>query len=228
MNTKPRPSFPRSTIRFRSLGFTLIELLTVIAIISILAAIIIPTVGKVRQAAQLSRATSNIRQLQLANVLHASENKGRYVAPKLTGSYWWYQQADYYKFLGFNGTNPADAFAAIATYRGTVNDLLKTYPDFGYNRTGLLDAQLPVGYSESEIPNPSRRIAFMDSLFTLVRVNDKNLYNGTELRHSSSSFEPAYRHNGKALVAFWTASVRLIPRAEAIASANEDMWYPNR
>ncbi|AHF89824.1 N-terminal cleavage protein [Opitutaceae bacterium TAV5] len=205
-------------------AFTLIELLTVIAIIGILAAIIIPTVGKVREAARLSKASSNIRQLQLANILHASEHKGRYVAPKLQGGYWWYQNADYYRLLGFNGAN-ADANKAIAVYRSTVDVEGRDRPDFGYNRTGLTEEQLAIGYRESDIPNPTRSIAFMDSLFTLVRVNDKDLYNGTEIRQS---FEPAYRQNGKALVAFWAANVRLVSRAEAVAAANEDMWYPNR
>lgn len=44
-------------------AFTLIELLTVIAIVGVLAAILIPAVGKVRQSANMSKSVSNLRQI---------------------------------------------------------------------------------------------------------------------------------------------------------------------
>lgn len=50
----------------RNDAFTLVELLTVIAIIGILAAIIIPVVGKVRQSANKSTCASNLRQVGVA------------------------------------------------------------------------------------------------------------------------------------------------------------------
>jgi len=44
-------------------GFTLIELLTVIAIVGILSAILIPVVGKMRTSALRSESASNLRQV---------------------------------------------------------------------------------------------------------------------------------------------------------------------
>jgi prepilin-type N-terminal cleavage/methylation domain-containing protein/prepilin-type processing-associated H-X9-DG protein len=56
-------------------AFTLIELLTVIAIIGILAAILIPVVGTVRSKARAAQCSSNLRQMGMAAQLFAGENR---------------------------------------------------------------------------------------------------------------------------------------------------------
>jgi prepilin-type N-terminal cleavage/methylation domain-containing protein/prepilin-type processing-associated H-X9-DG protein len=57
-------------------GFTLLELLTVIAIIGILAAILIPVVGSVRKSARNATCLSNLRQLGVAFYLYVGDNRG--------------------------------------------------------------------------------------------------------------------------------------------------------
>ena len=57
-------------------GFSLIELLVVIAIIAILIAILLPALIRARQQSQQVACASNIRQLALANMLYAGDNRG--------------------------------------------------------------------------------------------------------------------------------------------------------
>ncbi len=61
----------------RNLAFTLIELLTVIAIIGVLAAILIPTVGAVRKTAIKAQCASNLHQMGTALNLYRNDNKDR-------------------------------------------------------------------------------------------------------------------------------------------------------
>jgi prepilin-type N-terminal cleavage/methylation domain-containing protein len=66
----------------RSAAFTLIELLTVIAIIGILAAIVIPTVGTVREKAQRSVDGNSVREILKAAQIYAGDNQDRLPDPQ--------------------------------------------------------------------------------------------------------------------------------------------------
>jgi prepilin-type N-terminal cleavage/methylation domain-containing protein/prepilin-type processing-associated H-X9-DG protein len=57
-------------------GFSLIELLVAIAIIAILIAILLPTFIRARQQSQQVACASNLRQIALANLLYANDNRG--------------------------------------------------------------------------------------------------------------------------------------------------------
>ncbi|AHF90911.1 N-terminal cleavage protein [Opitutaceae bacterium TAV5] len=73
-------------------GFTLIELLAVIAIIGILAAIILGTIGSVRKKAHQVRCISNLRQVGIAMLAYVSDNKDKLPGPiytKVLAEYGW-------------------------------------------------------------------------------------------------------------------------------------------
>ena len=63
-------------------AFTLIELLVVIAIIGILAAMLLPVLGKAKSEVHRTQCLSNLRQLQLCWHLYALDNGGALVANK--------------------------------------------------------------------------------------------------------------------------------------------------
>jgi prepilin-type processing-associated H-X9-DG protein/prepilin-type N-terminal cleavage/methylation domain-containing protein len=69
---KFRPKQPTG----RPAAFTLVELLVVIGIIAVLISILLPALGRAREAAQNVKCMSNLRQLGQAFHLYASSSKG--------------------------------------------------------------------------------------------------------------------------------------------------------
>jgi len=60
-----------------SRGFTLVELLTVLGLVTLLLALLLPVFGKVRAAANSTACLANLRQMGTAWTLYTTESRGR-------------------------------------------------------------------------------------------------------------------------------------------------------
>lgn len=69
-------SLPEAAKARRRAGFTLVELLVVIALIAILASLLLPVLGKTKEAGRTAVCGSNIRQLAMAAAAYSLDNRG--------------------------------------------------------------------------------------------------------------------------------------------------------
>ena len=70
----------------RKQAFTLIEILVVIAIISLLAALMLSVFSRVRNSARTSTCASNLKQIGLAFRLYTEDYRGRYLPMNIGGN----------------------------------------------------------------------------------------------------------------------------------------------
>lgn len=82
--TSARPGRPLASPRCAQ-GFTLVELLTVIAIVGLLLALLLPVIGRAVEASRRSACASNLSQIQKAATVYTSDNLGVYFTPRLDG-----------------------------------------------------------------------------------------------------------------------------------------------
>ncbi len=96
-------------------AFTLIELLVVISIIAILASMLLPAVGMIRDMAQQTKCSSNLRQFAIGNNAYATDNEGLLIPPRWRNQAgvdnMWVQDGRWYDYAEFplDPTRPVES-----------------------------------------------------------------------------------------------------------------------
>jgi prepilin-type N-terminal cleavage/methylation domain-containing protein len=102
-------------------GFTLIELLVVVAIIALLIAILLPSLGKAKELSNRSVCAANVRGIGQSMSVYAADNLEAYPIVAPTGATG--QQASIYTAAGFSGgganTNLDSAVGSMYAAPGT-------------------------------------------------------------------------------------------------------------
>jgi len=161
----------------KAAGFTLIELLTVIAIIGILAALIFPSVGKVRETAQRTVDANNLREIVKAAQIFAADNNDRLPDPQ--------------NITGLTGGQGPFLWAGILAQRGILTD-----PTFYFAKN---DPQFSGTYPAA-IVDPANH-GQLDSSFTTNRVLSFEFVGG--LRMSDPATTPVAFTRGLLTTGAW-------------------------
>lgn len=174
-------------------AFTLIELLTVIAIIGILAAIVIPTVGSVRKTARSAQAVSNIKQIGMATMLYAQDNRGAILGQgEEAGTGFKYFELTMRQWATYLARSPAGDIQKVNNILGQIRDpYVPNEPEFlrsgyattwavnrifnvqkGYQAQGLTTSQTTdKPRNMSEFSEPSRTIYAMSGAYEISSAN---------------------------------------------------------
>ena len=227
-------------------GFTFVELLTVIGVVGILAAILVPAVKQAVLSSSLATSASNLRQLAAGTASYLSTNnhtfwpyRQRIDDGERYGIIWWFgyeEASSLNKPEGERRFDPGQGPLA-----GYIPGGIQPDPSFGFSANAFKPkykfGYLGVGYNVllggnwsgygkpvrlSELENPARPVVFATS----AQVNT--------FQHPASSDNPMieefygiddqprnqtvhFRHRGKALVSFADSSVGFLPMAEGTA-----------
>lgn len=204
-------SAPRHHAVVSRAGFTLIELLTVIAIIGILAAILIPTVSSVREKARQTDCANNLRQWGMAITLYAQENKGDYYIVNGSNRAW-SQVGDGAGFYSryFGRTRPDYGEMLLCPSENVAKEIQNrggNTPDFTCYVMAWPTVNGVKVVTGDRIPSiratsPSRTVLMMERHFTATAgaaMGPGNSYSVTEAAIMRSVYGAQYKRHGKGI-----------------------------
>ena len=162
-------------ISWKQRGFTSSELAVVVAVLSVLAALVVPIVANTRAKTRLSQCIANLQQINRAVLLYAEDQQGRIplLDPSPTPGGWWYFKE---QVKGYAGTrepsSTKDKLFACPMDRGYSSGTDKLEPfclskKHNYTSYVLNGVTLPgvpniAGWQIASVKDPARTLLVME------------------------------------------------------------------
>jgi prepilin-type N-terminal cleavage/methylation domain-containing protein len=150
-------------------GFTLIDLLATIAVLSVMAAIILPAVTTFKKKARLKLCTANLQQVGRAIAIYANDNKQKLPAATQGEDIWWWYKEKVKGYVGLKGPSSTnDTVFACPDDRGYSDPkpFYRTprfdYGSYVFNGVSTPGAPNIAGWELSSIKAPNRTLLVME------------------------------------------------------------------
>ena len=170
----------RVPTRTRRQIFTLVELLVVVAIISILAALLLPALKSARHQALSIGCKNNLKSFGAAHAMYQLDWNG-FLLPYYKSSWWEEAISPYLGMQEYQSpyVKPGSVFTC------PVNP---DYPSLGYNKSmNQTSGYTTVVNNISAFTNPSGKVFMIDANTGVVHVSNFAVANTIKLRHPGNS-----------------------------------------
>ncbi len=148
-------------------GFTLVELLVVISIMSMMMSILLPSLGKAREAGRRVDCFSNMRQLMFAWNFYSMDNEDKVPSPSTfwndsRGDHFWVADGPDWPSNDVGNTEQAVEGGVLWSY---TEETLGVYECKTDKSLFLRDYSISgtINWSLDNIKSPSRRMVFVDA-----------------------------------------------------------------
>lgn len=210
-------------------AFTLIELLVGIAIIAILAALLLPTLGRAKDSAKSIQCLNQMRQIGLATRLYADDNADLF--PRSQHSAFANRQLVWERAL-------APLLGGKSTDGVTLSNLLnaiyhcptdpKPAPRLSYGINVYFELEAEDGFTPchqiAKVPRPAATVAFTE--LAVMNPSDHVMPQDWISEPDAAADVAATRHRNKSNYTFVDGHAELLPLARTYHPPTVNRWNP--